>query len=115
MVTTLVEFAVVLFLKRKVERLNGKSKISALDYEIDYSNQIYQTPTRECNLESSNGSNPEKMVKVRNATCPRMPFDNKKNSLCNNTSLSTRIDIIVFCLFIFCYLVFNIVYLGVYL
>ena len=82
MVTTLVEFAVVLFLKRKVERLNGKSRISALDYEIDYSNQIYQTPTKECDLELRNGSNPEKMVKARNAACTSMPFIDKKNGLC---------------------------------
>ena len=64
MVTTLLEFAIVLFLKRKVERLNGKSKISALNYEVDYLNQLYQTPMKEGYSESKYASNPETISSV---------------------------------------------------
>ena len=114
MVTTLLEFAIVLFLKRKVERLNDKSKISALNYEVDYLNQLYQTPMKVGNSESKNASNPETIRSVGNSTRTRMSFDNIKNGVCNNTSLNTRIDIIVFWVFIFSYLTFNIFYWKTY-
>ena len=113
-VTTLVEFAIVLFLKRKVERLNGNSKVSALNYDIDYLNQIYQTPMKDGDIESKNASNPEIIRNVTNVTPNTRSFNNVKNSLCTNTSLSTRIDMIAFWLFTLAYVMFNILYWNIY-
>ena len=114
MVTTLVEFAIVLFLKRKVESINGNSKIPALNYEIDYLNQIYRTPMKEGDIESKNASNPEIIRNVTNVTPNTRSFNNVKNGLCTNTSLSTRIDMIAFWLFTLAYLMFNILYWNIY-
>ena len=114
-VTTFVEFAIVLFLNRKVERLSNKSKISAPNYEVDYLNQIYQTPTKEGEIESKKKAlNPETTSNFRNANLNTRSFYKVKNGLCINTSLSTRIDMIVFWIFTFGYVIFNIIYWNIY-
>ena len=109
-ITTLLEFAVVLFLKRKITMDNDISKISALNSQANHVSQIQQQGMNDGSIELKNVSSKETITTRINGTTSRMSVSNIKTGLCLSASLTTRIDITMFCGFIIAYLMFNIIY-----
>ena len=115
MTTTLLEFAVVLVLKRKFENANGKSRVSALDFGTNNINQLYGIPTFDRNFEEQNGSNRDKKASNVNGPHTGISFNIIENGFCTKASPITRIDITMFWFFTLSYVTFNIFYWSVYL
>ena len=109
-IITLLEFAVVLFLKRKVAMDNDISKISALNSQANHVSQIHQQGMNDGSVEVKNVSSKETIATRIDVTTSRMSVNNIKTVLCLSASLTTRIDITMFCCFTIAYLMFNIIY-----
>ena len=109
-ITTLLEFAVVLFLKRKVAMDNDISQICAHNSQSNHVSQIHQKGMNDGSVEVKNFSSKETIDTRINVTTSRMSVHNIKTVLCLNASLTTRIDITMFCCFTTAYLMFNIIY-----
>ena len=111
---TLVEFAVVLLLKRKFETVNGKSRVSGLEMDHRPSHQGFFTGGTVC--ENMTSLEKKQIATAMNEEDLAKPIFSKKGPvLCFPASLITRIDMAVFLLFTFGYLFFNIVYWNKYL
>ena len=113
--TTLLEFAIVLFLKRKLEMVNSNTRVSALNLDTDQVKQIESNPVNGGIFEVTNCPSIEKIPSGKHLKAPIISFNKMKTGLCNNISLATQIDIIMFWLFTLTYLMFNIIYWNVYL
>ena len=114
-ITTLLEFALVLFLKQKLEMQNGKSKISELNLDIIHVDQMENNLTSDGNLEVTTVSSNEQSISGINETPSRMSLDNVNNGLsCRSYSIPTRIDTIMSWLFALSYLAFNFIYWYIY-
>ena len=90
---TILEFAIVILFRRNLEIVKGYSKVSSQKMnpiDIDEINQTIKD---------------EKRVGVR----PKEP----EHGNCSNISLSTRMDMIVFGLFTFGFLMFNLLYWNI--
>ena len=90
---TILEFAIVILFRRNLEIVKDDSKVSSpklISVDMDKINQTIED---------------EKRVGVR----PKEPTS--KN--CSNISLSTKLDMIVFGLFTFGFLMFNLVYWNI--
>ena len=109
-ITTLLEFAIVLFLKRKCENATGSARISAIDCETTNINHIHQMAISNENFGVVNGINKRNITTGTNVNGTRIPPRNIKNCLCIHASPITRIDITMFCFFSMAYLIFNILY-----
>ena len=110
--TTLLEFALVLFLQRRIEITNGNSNTSSLN-----SGKVSPMDRKIMNHGTFGvTTNPgkDKSATGLNVTPKGIQFNDKKYGLCIDSSLTTRIDILTFWLFILGYLTFNIIYWKVY-
>ena len=107
-ITTLLEFAIVLLLKQKFENIKGDTKSAGLVY-ID-KNQIDRRTRNDDTIAKDIIT--KKKIKVCMNGCYAKTQCGK---ICSNASLLTKIDMIVFLLFIFSYLLFNILYWCIYL
>ena len=107
-ITTLLEFAIVLLLKQKFENIKGDTKIAGLVY-ID-KNQIDQRTRNDDTIAKAIIT--KKKIKVCMDGCyAQFPC----GKIFSNATLLTKIDMAVFLLFIFGYLSFNILYWCIYL
>ena len=113
MLITLVEFAIVLLLKRRSEIEQRTSKISGLEPEANKESETRRIATKDNILESTNVLSNDEVANVINATPSRMTFDIMKICPCTNASLTTRIDMAMFFCFTFGYLMFNFIYWNV--
>ena len=112
---TLLEFALVLFLKRKLEIENGNTKISALNLDIINVEQMEKKVTIDGNFEVTTDSSKEQSITGIKETSSRMSLDNANTGhCCRSCSLPTRIDITMFWLFTLAYLAFNFLYWYIY-
>ena len=110
--TTLLEFALVLFLQRRIEITNSNSntpslnsgKVSPMDRKIMNDGAFGVTT----NLGK------DKTATGLNVPPTGIQLNDKKYGICIDSSLTTRIDIIMFWLFILGYLTFNIIYWKLY-
>ena len=109
-ITALLEFAIVLFLKRKGENATGRSRISALDCETKNGNRIYQMTISNADFEVVNGSSKRNIATGTNVNHTKIPLRSIKTCLCIHASPITRIDITMFWFFSMAYLIFNILY-----
>ena len=109
-IITLLEFAIVLLLKQKFENIKGDTKVVGLHTVYIDKNQVDQGTRNDYNIAKANIT--KKKIKVCMDGCYAQTPCGK---IFSNASLLTKIDMAVFLLFIFCYLLFNILYWCIYL
>ena len=90
---TILEFAIVILFRRNLEIVKVDSKESSQKLNSIDTDEINQTIKKE----------------NRGGVRPKEP----ENGNCGNISLSTRIDMIMFGLFTFCFLMFNVLYWSI--
>ena len=112
--TALLEFALVLFLKRKIEMANDISKRSVLDFSGKNLNQVDGKLINDGNFGATAVSTEDKVGTRINATPSRVPLNKMKTGICIDVSLTTRIDIIMFWLSTLGYIIFNAIYWTIY-
>lgn len=111
--TTLLEFAVVLFLNRKFGNTKIQPKINTFDSDNININLMEQKPINAGNIEAQNGPITEKMAIGVPLTTTKIVSNNMKSALCTNASLITSIDISMFLVFTTGYVIFNVLYWNV--
>ena len=114
LMTALLEFALVLFLKRKIEMANDISKRSVLDFSGKNLNQVDGKLINDGNFGATAVSAEDKVGTRINATPSRVPLNKMKTGICIDVSLTTRIDIIMFWLSTLGYIIFNAIYWTIY-
>ena len=112
--TALLEFALVLFLKRKIEMANDVSKTSVLDFDSTNFNRVDGKLINGGNFGATAVSTEGKIATPINVTPSRAPLNKMKTGICINVSLTTRIDIIMFWLSTLGYIIFNAIYWTIY-
>ena len=108
LMTTLLEFALVLFLQRRLEITNGNSNTSSLNF--GKVSPMDRKIMNDGNFGVTTNPGKDKSGFGLNVTPTGMQLNKIKYGLCIDSSLTTRIDILTFWLFILGYLTFNIIY-----